>query len=102
MARVYMLRCSDGSFYVGMTRYRELGERLNEHMLNTDPRAYLHKRKPFELVWSEWFDMNVDATACENQIKAWSRAKKLALIEGDIAALKRLASRAKKEPSNDS
>lgn len=87
MAWVYMLRCSDGSFYVGMTRYAELGERLNEHAITKDRSAYIFSRRPFELVWSEWFDMNVDAMACERQIKGWSRAKKLALIDGDIAAL---------------
>jgi putative endonuclease len=48
MAFVYMLRCADGSYYVGSTR--SLGKRIWEHQegLGAD---YTRRRRPVELVW---------------------------------------------------
>jgi putative endonuclease len=70
---VYMLRCSDGSFYVGSTR-SDLNRRLHEH----DSGAlggYTSNRRPVQLVWQEEFQRITDAIAVERQIKGWSRAK---------------------------
>ncbi|WP_340118854.1 GIY-YIG nuclease family protein [Pelagibius sp. 7325] len=86
-----MLRCADGSFYVGSTR-KSLEERIAEHNAGI-PRSYTSSRRPVTLMWSQEFDNFTDAIAVERQIKGWNRAKKEALIKGDFALIRRLASR---------
>ena len=80
MYSVYILRCSDGSCYVGSTSNLEY--RLAEHQAGA-LRGYTSLRRPVELVWSEEFAIEHDAFLAERQIKGWSRAKKEALIRGD-------------------
>ncbi|HBR85334.1 MAG: hypothetical protein CMM81_06585 [Rhodospirillales bacterium] len=93
---VYMLRCSDGSYYVGSAR-GSLDRRVQEHQQGAYP-GYTTSRRPVALVFSERFVRVEDAIASEQQLKGWSRAKKEALVSGDwkrISALgKRGASRA--------
>jgi tRNA/rRNA methyltransferase len=84
----YMLRCSDGHFYVGHTD--DLDVRLAQHQLGEIP-GYTQKRRPVTLVWSDRFPERDQAFAAERQIKGWSRAKKEALIAGDWDALRSLA-----------
>jgi predicted GIY-YIG superfamily endonuclease len=84
-----MLRCSDGSYYVGLTRIG-LDKRISEHRSGQFT-GYTHSRRPVELVWSEDFLQLTDAAACERRIKGWRREKKEALIRGDIEALKLLS-----------
>jgi predicted GIY-YIG superfamily endonuclease len=55
--------------------------------------GYTASRRPLALVWSQEFAEISDAITAERQIKRWSRAKKLALINGDFAHLKLLAKR---------
>ena len=90
-AHVYMLRCSDGSYYVGSARHG-LERRLSEHNSGAFG-GYTSKRLPVAIVWSEHFLNITDAIAVERQIKGWSRAKKEALIRGDFGALRVLAKR---------
>jgi putative endonuclease len=90
-AFVYMLRCADGSYYVGSTR-KSLAERLAEHNAGI-PRSYTVSRRPVILVWSQEFENVTDAITVERQIKGWNRAKKEALIRNDFDAVRRLASR---------
>ena len=80
---VYMLRCSDGHYYVGSHRGSSPETRVNEHNAGPDPKAYTYARRPVELVWAERFVHVTDAIAAERKIKGWSRAKKEALIAGD-------------------
>ena len=94
-AHVYMLRCADGSYYVGSARLG-LDRRVSEHN-NGHYGGYTSRRRPVELVWAEHFPDIVDAIAVERQIKGWSRAKKEALIRGDFAALPALAKRKPQE-----
>ncbi len=77
---VYMLRCSDGSLYVGSTRL--LHSREFQHQLGMGA-AYTRKRLPVELVWHEEYERISEAFAREKQVQSWSRAKRLALIAGD-------------------
>jgi len=86
---VYMLRCRDGSYYVGVTR-SGLDKRLAEHQSGRFP-GYTHARRPVTLVWAQDFQWLKDAIACERRIKGWRREKKEALIRGDYAALPGLA-----------
>jgi putative endonuclease len=91
MPFVYMLRCRDGSYYVGLTRRDWLEERVGEHHAGTFD-GYTAARRPVELVWAEQFDRVVDAIAMERRLKGWGRAKKEALIQDDwdrVVALSR-------------
>ncbi|MBB5049913.1 putative endonuclease [Rhodopseudomonas rhenobacensis] len=89
---VYMLRCADGSYYVGSATGDDLAPRIAQHDVGTYP-GYTSTRRPVTLVWSEHFDRITDAIAVERQIKGWSRAKKEALIRGDWTDISRLARR---------
>jgi len=90
-AWLYILKCSDGSFYTGTTR-ADLEQRVAEHQAGEFD-GYTATRRPLVLVFSEHFDRLIDAIAAERQIKGWSRAKKQALIAGDYQALQRAARR---------
>ena len=88
----YMLRCSDGSYYVGHTE--NLEARVAQHQDGSYP-GYTHNRRPVELVWSEQFADRDTAFWNERKLKGWSRAKKEALILGDWLLISQLASRAR-------
>jgi putative endonuclease len=90
-AFAYMLRCSDGSYYVGSTS-GELEKRVAEHTAGQYG-GYTSSRRPLELVWSESFVHIADAITAERKIKGWSRAKKEALIPGDWERIRILAKR---------
>ncbi|ADH89590.1 Excinuclease ABC C subunit domain protein [Ancylobacter novellus DSM 506] len=90
-AFVYMLRCADGSYYVGSTR-GTLEQRLVEHQSGAFP-GYTFRRRPVTLIWSEHFSGITDAIAAERQIKGWSRAKKEALARGDWELIRAAARR---------
>jgi putative endonuclease len=88
---VYMLRCSDGSYYTGITRKAPLA-RVYEH--NTAPiNSYTARRRPVVLVFTESYENLIEAIMRERQIKGWSRRKKEALIRRDYDDLPDLASR---------
>jgi putative endonuclease len=89
---VYMLRCADGSYYVGSATGDDLQPRIDQHNAG-HYQGYTFKRRPVVLVWSEHFDRITDGIAAERQIKGWSRAKKEALIRSDWTAISRLAQR---------
>jgi len=84
---VYILRCADGSLYIGMTD--DLEARLARHHAG---RAcpYAIRRRPLSLVYSEPHATTEAARARERQLKRWTRAKKEALISGDLGLLKTL------------
>jgi predicted GIY-YIG superfamily endonuclease len=90
-AHLYILRCADGSYYVGTTR-DSLEKRLAEHQAGTWD-GYTSSRRPVTLVFSQQFQKIEDAVSAERQIKGWRREKKEALIQGDYAALPALARR---------
>ena len=82
---VYILLCSDKSYYTGITN--NLDKRLTEHQSSRYFNSYTSRRLPVELVWcSKFTDVNL-AIQKEKQIKGWSRRKKRALIEEDFEAL---------------
>ncbi|ODU80980.1 GIY-YIG nuclease family protein [Novosphingobium sp. SCN 63-17] len=84
----YLLRCNDGSYYVGHTD--DLETRMAQHQTGATG-GYTAPRRPVTLVWSETFPTRVEAFAAERRIKGWSRAKKEALIAGDWDRLRMLA-----------
>ena len=73
-AWLYILRCADGSYYVGTTR-KALEERLGEHNAGLYD-GYTARRRPVTLVFAQHFDTITDAIAAERQVKGWSRARK--------------------------
>jgi putative endonuclease len=96
-AFLYILRCSDGSFYIGTTR-TALEIRIAQHNAGTFG-GYTATRRPVTLVFSQWFDRITDAIESERKLKKWSRAKKEAFIRGDYAALQRLSAPRSPHPS---
>ena len=87
---VYLLRCSDGSLYVGSTDELEL--RLRRHNEGRGA-TFTAQRLPIALVYSESLPSRLAVRRREAQIKRWTTAKKAALITGDRARLHELARR---------
>ena len=85
---VYILKCSDGSYYTGCTT--KLEQRIHEHNFKKYDN-YTSTRFPVELVYSQQFANVNDAVTAERQIKGWNRKKKEALINGDFDLLHNLA-----------
>jgi putative endonuclease len=85
---VYMLRCADGSFYVGHTD--DLDRRLAQHQSGGMPGCYTFRRRPVQPVFCQDFASREEALSMERRLKGWTRAKKQALIAGDWAAIHRL------------
>jgi putative endonuclease len=78
---VYILECSDQSFYTGVTN--DLDRRLAEHQEGMKKTAYTYNKRPLKLVYYEIFSEPENAITFEKQIKGWNRKKKMALINGD-------------------
>src|SRR5581483_5109132 len=93
---VYILRCADGSCYIGTTR-TSLEIRISQHNSGAFG-GYTAARRPVTLVFSQWFDRITDAIENERKLKRWSRAKKEAFIRGDFVALRQLAARRSPHP----
>ncbi len=92
-ASVYILRCADGSYYVGITR-RSIEERVSEHQQGFDRLSYTFGRRPVQLAHSEAYERIDEAIAAERRMKGWSRAKKEAYMRGEFERLCRLSRRA--------
>jgi predicted GIY-YIG superfamily endonuclease len=77
---VYILRCSDNSYYTGHTDNLEL--RVASHQTG-EINGYTSTRLPVELIFSQPMVTREEALIAERQIKGWSRAKKEAMVAGD-------------------
>jgi putative endonuclease len=86
---VYILLCSDQSYYIGLTD--DLDQRYFHHQIGEYPKSYTFWRRPVRLVYFETIVLLEDAIRREEQIKKWSRAKKKALIEANFDKLKSLS-----------
>ncbi|MGH8612037.1 MAG: GIY-YIG nuclease family protein [Gammaproteobacteria bacterium] len=77
---VYILtNCSHHPLYTGICR--SLGQRHIEHKAKSDPFSYTARYGLNRLVYFESFQYVKNAIAREKQVKRWSRAKKITLIE---------------------
>jgi predicted GIY-YIG superfamily endonuclease len=85
---VYILKCSDGSYYTGHTD--NLESRIAQHHEGKIA-GYTHDKQPLTLMLTQDFPTRAEALSAEQQIKGWSRAKKQALIEKDWVKLSLLA-----------
>jgi predicted GIY-YIG superfamily endonuclease len=89
---VYILKCSDNSYYTGHTD--NLEQRLAQHQQRYFKSCYTATRLPVTLVYSQSFPTREEALASERQIKGWSRKKKEAMMQGDWNEVSRLAQNA--------
>lgn len=83
---VYILKCSDNTYYTGITNNPE--KRIAEHNVGINKTSYTYTRRPVEMVYCERFtDYNL-AIKWEKRIKDWNRKKKDALINENWSQLK--------------
>ncbi|MCH9845248.1 MAG: GIY-YIG nuclease family protein [Alphaproteobacteria bacterium] len=90
---VYILHCSDGSYYTGSTK--DIDARFYQHQ-NGEGAVYTKKRLPVKLLYVEEYERIDEAFYREKQIQGWRREKKEALIRGDFGKLNHLS----KSPHN--
>ncbi|MGE0569269.1 MAG: GIY-YIG nuclease family protein [Bacteroidia bacterium] len=86
---VYILLCSDNTFYVGVTN--NLDRRLSEHQEGLNYDSYTARRLPVELKLAIYFADVLCAIEFEKKIKKWSRRKKDVLINGCYGVLPELS-----------
>ena len=86
---VYILKCSDRSYYTGVTS--DLDKRLIEHEEGKYKESYTYSKRPIELVFYCSFTNVEIAIEKEKQIKKWSRSKKEALINNEFDKLPNLS-----------
>lgn len=85
---VYILKCSNGKYYVGHTD--NIDRRISEHK-SGEFKGYVSKHLPVEVVFVETFGSRDEAFRAEQQIKNWSRKKKEALIKQNWKDLKKFS-----------
>lgn len=86
---IYILKCSDQSYYIGHTDNIE--KRISEHNQGLIISCYTLSRLPVECVFVQTFTSRIEAIEAEHKIKKWSRKKKEALIKQDWNEISRLA-----------
>ena len=75
---LYILRCSDGTLYTGITT--DVEKRLETHRSGKGAK-YTRGRLPLELVYQEVCGSHSDALKREITIKKYSRTEKQKLID---------------------
>ena len=75
---VYMVRCSDGTLYAGITN--DLKKRIEAHNSGKDGARYTRSRRPVKLVYSEQVESKSAAAKLEYQIKKLPREKKELIV----------------------
>lgn len=81
---VYIIECSDGRFYTGITDNVE--RRFQRHKRGQGG-GFTNRLGVQRLLYYEKFSVRGDALKRESQIKCRSKFKKLALIKGDRVEL---------------
>ncbi len=85
---VYIIECSDKSLYTGITSNIE--NRIKDHNSGKGCK-YTKSRIPVKLMYSETCRSKSIALRREVQLKKWTQAKKLVLIENNFTKLKKLS-----------
>ncbi|MEI7620194.1 MAG: GIY-YIG nuclease family protein [Candidatus Falkowbacteria bacterium] len=75
---LYILECSDSTFYTGITT--DLKRRVEEHNSSDLGAKYTRGRRPVKLIYSQEFESRSTASKEETRIKKLSRIKKLEAI----------------------
>lgn len=76
---VYILKCSDGTFYTGVTT--NLERRLYQHNHTNGTKHYTSSRKPVQYIYTEEHSSHAMAYKRERQIKSLNHEQKLEIIE---------------------
>lgn len=77
MWHLYILECSDGSYYTGITN--DVSKRLEKHNSGQGAK-YTRSRRPCKIVYIENSKSETKARKREIEIKRWPREKKKDLI----------------------
>lgn len=77
---VYVVECSDGTYYTGYTR--DLEKRLWEHNSSKRGAEYTRYKRPVKLAWCKEYKYYKLAAQEENRIKKLRRWQKEELIHG--------------------
>jgi putative endonuclease len=85
---VSILKCEHDRYYVGITNSIE--RRMDKHQQGVGA-SFTKQNRPEKVLHLEFFETKSLAMKREQQLKRWSRAKKNALITGDIQKLRRLS-----------
>jgi len=80
-AHVYILRCGDGTFYIGTAR--DVAARLATHRAGKGAK-YTRSRGPLKVVWQEGPMTVSRALRREHQLKQLTRTQKAAFIAGRL------------------
>jgi putative endonuclease len=75
---VYIVECSDGTFYTGFTS--NVKRRIFQHNNNRYGAKSLRGKRPVKIIYSEKLNSKSIAMRREREIKGWNRKKKLNLI----------------------
>ncbi len=87
---LYILRSTTNELYIGQTN--NLEEREKQHTTKDSKSVrFIKEGTDFQLVYHEEHSSRLEAMRREAQLKNWSRAKKEALIKGDLDKLKKLS-----------
>ncbi|WP_404475448.1 GIY-YIG nuclease family protein [Microbacterium aerolatum] len=94
MPWMYIVECSDGTFYTGSTVEDAEARTWAHNNLDEKAANYTRKRRPVRLVCAEEYERIEEAFAREKQVQGWSRRKKQAVIDerwDDLPELSRSA-----------
>lgn len=75
--QVYIIHCSDGSYYTGIST--DVQRRFEQHRSGKGAR-YFYGRTPLEVVYSERCENRSSALRREAEIKSFSRKQKMQLL----------------------
>lgn len=86
---VYILRFSNNTLYIGQTN--NLEQRLKDHKAKSTRASKFSKENgDFKHIYQESYPTLLESMRREKQLKGWTRAKKEALILGNMDLLKKL------------
>ena len=91
---LYILQCSDGSFYTGITN--NLERRFKMHQAGRASR-YTRSHGPVEMLYSEPCGDRSSALIRECEVKEWPKKKKVALVAGEKIPKRRKRRKISKE-----
>ena len=74
----YVLRCSDNTFYAGVTI--DISRRLNEHNATARGAKYTRTRRPVQVVFNKRFESRSEAQKAEYRFKKLTRKQKESII----------------------
>jgi len=86
---VYIIECSDGLLYTGITN--NINRRFEEHQNGLNKSAFTYKRRPLSLIFQQEFNDVQQAIYFEKKIKNWCAKKKLALANNNFNMLQILS-----------